>query len=172
MCPGVPTQTREELLDDMKGIATLQERYDILSVLFGIFSLGMHVPLYMEREKYEIEDIGRNIVFSTTSGEIHRNDWLIYRYKNKSAYDLLSPNHLEINSPIEALKIVREMEDEVGINKNNRSFIYTINDFLFETQLFLSMDFQPSRLSPNRLNRFLKQVFRLEEKTISQEHLS
>jgi len=84
MLCGILTQTREELLNGIKEITTLQKRYDVFSVIYGLFSLGKHETFYEEMEKFGIEVTGRKHAFSTsTSKKVFVDDWLKFKYKDR-----------------------------------------------------------------------------------------
>ncbi len=140
MLGGVPTQTREALAADLREIASMQKQYNIFSVMYCLYSLGKHQQFYADKEKYGIEVTGRREVFSTASSKIvHGDDSLQYSYKDRTAYHLLRGcEYTEVDSPLTAVIQLANKVQELGINGENMHFIYTINSFLFETQLLYS----------------------------------
>lgn len=157
MLGGIPTQTKEELLTDMKGIAALQKKYDIFSVIYSLYNLGEHQEFYIERKKYGIEVIRRIPAFK----KAYLNVWLEYRYADRSSYDLLTTSdNPEINSVAEAEVLLTKKWTEFGINEKNYQFIFLINNFLFETYLLYSKNVsRPTGSLHNRMNSFLKRRF-------------
>jgi hypothetical protein len=147
MLAGIPAQTRADLLTDMKTIATLQQQYNIFSVMYCLYNLGNHQPFYVQRQNYGIELRGRRIAFSTTASKIvHTNESLPYTYEDRSAYYLLRDcDRPDIDSPTMAVNQISKWVREFGINQDNLAFIFSINDFIFETQLLYSKE----RTNPN-----------------------
>jgi hypothetical protein len=147
MLAGIPAQTRADLLTDMKAIATLQQQYNIFSVMYCLYNLGNHQPFYVQRQNYGIELRGRRIAFSTTASKIvHTNESLPYTYEDRSAYYLLRDcDRPDIDSPTMAVNQISKWVREFGINQDNLAFIFSINDFIFETQLLYSKE----RTNPN-----------------------
>ncbi|MFC2001320.1 B12-binding domain-containing radical SAM protein [Chloroflexota bacterium] len=139
MLCGIPTQTKKEMLADMKKILNLQKKYNIFSVIYTLFNLGKHTAVFKERENYKIEIIGRRKVFSATNGKsVYTDEWLEYKYKDGNAYDLLvSPKHYEDNSLYinDSIAALTESIKEAGINKNDWPFLLIVTNFLFEIQL-------------------------------------
>jgi biotin synthase-like enzyme len=137
MLGGIPSQTSQELLSDAKEITALQKQYNIFSVMYCLYSLATFQQFYLERERYGIEIAGRRIAFSTKDLEIvHMNDTLQYNYKDRTAYGLLKDcDCIEVDSPLMAVMQMAKMNQLLGINGDNISFISIINDLLFETQL-------------------------------------
>ena len=139
MLCGIPTQTRDDMLADIKRIATLQKQYGIFIVVYSLFGLGEYEIFFEERKRYGISDIRKREAFSAITGEnVHANEWLEYRYKDGNAYDLLGSG----NSPDTRLSYVQDsslaLAEEIaklGVNEKDRTFLQTINNFLFETQL-------------------------------------
>jgi hypothetical protein len=137
MLGGIPSQTSQELLSDAKEITALQKQYNIFSVMYCLYSLATFQQFYLERERYGIEIAGRRIAFSTKDLEIvHMNDTLQYNYKDRTAYGLMKDcDCIEVDSPLMAVMQMAKMNQLLGINGDNISFISIINDLLFETQL-------------------------------------
>lgn len=142
MLGGIPNQTSQELIADAREIAVLQKQYNIFSVIYSLYSLGKHQQFYLEREKYGIEVTGRRVAFSTKDLKIvHMEDTLQYNYIDRSAYSLLKNcDNTEVDSTLIAAMQIAKMTQELGINRDDMPFTYTINDFLFETQLLFSKE--------------------------------
>jgi hypothetical protein len=142
MLAGIPTQTRDELLTDMEEIAALREKYNIFSVMYPLYNLGKFQPFYQERDKYGIQIISRRRIFCTVTPTIVHGDPPLYRYKDKSAYHLLRDcENTEVDSPFMAiLQLAKTFQEFELLKKEEMPFIFTINDFLFETQLLFSKD--------------------------------
>jgi len=140
MLGGIPSQTSREILSDAKEITALQKQHNIFSVMYCLYSLATFQQFYSEREEYGIEITGRRVAFSTKDLKIvHMNDTLQFNYKDKSAYGLLSDcDCIEVDSPLVAVMQMAKMNQLLGINGDNMSFISIINDLLFETQLLYS----------------------------------
>jgi hypothetical protein len=148
MLAGIPTQTRTDLLADMKEIAILQHQYNIFSVMYCLYNLGNHQPFYEQRQNYGIKLRDRRIAFSTVNSDsVHTNESLPYTYEDRSAYFLLRDcDRPNVDSPTMAVNQISKWVRELGINRDNLAFIFTINDFIFETQLLYSKE-RPNRKS-------------------------
>lgn len=155
MLAGIPTQTRADLIADMKEIAALQQQYNIFSVMYCLYNLGNHQPFYVQRQNYGIKLRERRIAFSTVASNIvHTNESLPYTYEDRSAYYLLrNCDRPDIDSPTMAVNQISKWVRELGVNQDNLAFIFTINDFVFETQLLYSKE----RPNLNRMD-FFKRV--------------
>jgi len=139
MLCGIPTQTRKEIIDDMKKIAKLQKKHNIYFVNYALFNLGKHMRFFIEREKYGIDIISRRKLFSFGEGKnVHTDEWLEFKYKDKNAYDFLvkrkyhSDDSLYVNAAICALS---DQTKKFKLNKKYNSFFSVIINFLFENQL-------------------------------------
>jgi len=139
MLCGIPTQNKEELLNDMKLIKNLQMKHKNISVMWCLFNLDKYAPFYDEREKYGIKVDKKRILFSMENGKkVYGEGTLEYHYINEGIYDLLkNPNSPYINSYQEAYSSLRSLEAEFHINENDRSFFHTICYFLDEGTLLL-----------------------------------
>jgi radical SAM superfamily enzyme YgiQ (UPF0313 family) len=122
-----PRQTRKELLRDFKNISSMQRKYNIFSIIYCQYSMGMHQRLYKESKNLGIVIKTIKPYFITAYGRrIYRTDRLNYVYKNKPADNILS--NRKLNYYI----------DKFELDHGNKDFVLFINNLLFETQLLYS----------------------------------
>jgi hypothetical protein len=137
-CPG---QTRKELLGDFKGIALMQRKYNIFSIIYAHYTMGIYQRLYKELKNRGIVVKAHKPYFITARGQkIHRTDQLRYVYKNNSADHILGNRNIGFYI------------DKFKLDNANEIFIFHINNFLFETQLLYSKEIEnPEKSRNNRL---------------------
>jgi len=153
-----PTQTREELMNDLKEIAFFQRKYkNILLVTYSVFNLGKFMRFFDERKDYGIKITEKIPAFEPISSKkVYLENVIQFRYDSNGPYDILGNDHHQICYASQAQNLLDKKMKKLGINQKDAIFINLINNFLFETQLLYAKRFAESL--PQRMSGFVKQL--------------
>ena len=148
MLAGCPSQTKEELLRDLKEAAAMQKKYDIFSVKYSLYVMGPYEEFYKEAKSQGSRVSPTATVFSTGDGQnVHRTDTLSFSYDGKTAYHILGSHDREDALDFDRAKSNLYQQQHTFNLNNGSKFVSSINNFLFETQLLYSKEHKRSRRS-------------------------